>query len=212
MKDRILDYAFYWLFFSLLAILALTFTTNCTTTKVAPTPPAAPVLSLKLAWDTVHPEWTPMLENALKTYGQGLLTGEYPGVCGDKLAYWSNLFVAVAKRESNWKPTDKMQESFKDSKGNPQISAGIFQLSLDDGKNNGSACAQFKVFADVLDPKKNIECAVVIMNRWVTKDKVIALGSETADAKGGARYWSVLREGKTHFKAEILEKAKVACK
>lgn len=185
-----------------------------------PETPAAKVY--KSPWDAKHPEYTGIFVNALNQYAPDLMKEIIPGACGDRVQYLLDLFTGIAFYESGYSASDQMTEAFKDNSGDPQVSAGVFQLSLDD-KTKGSACNQFVRFSDVLDAKKNIECGVVTMNKLFKQDKVVtgehsctnSKGNRVTCYEGGARYWSVLREpelNKPHHKADILKKAKVNCK
>lgn len=103
---------------------------------------------------------------------------------------WVHLMAAMARYESNFNTDEVYLESFKGSDGKRIISIGLFQISLSSG--NAYGC-KFKDQAALKDPIQNLKCAVLILSRWIPKDGVIALGSNNATAKGGARYWSVLR-------------------
>jgi len=172
-----------------------------TQTAVSPGQP------LKAAWS--NPEWTKILSDALDELGGGLLIG-YPegGVCGNRKQFYVMLISEMARYESGFKPTATFKEAFPDSKGNPQISAGLLQLSFDDAKNNGAGC-DFKKFEDVLDVKLNLRCGVKILNRWVVRDNKLAEGRDKATARGGSRYWAVLRTGAK--KDKILAAARKTC-
>lgn len=163
---------------------------------------------LKAAWP--NKEWTKILSTALDDLGQPLLTGYFEGgICGNRKQFFVMLISEMARYESSFNPNAKYQESFPDSKGNPQISAGLLQMSFDDAKNNGVGC-DFKRPEDVFDVRLNLRCGVKVLTRWVVRDGKLAEGHDKATAKGAARYWSVMRTGTK--KDKILAAAKATCK
>ena len=145
--------------------------------------------------------WTMIVARALAKDGQPLLNErprEVEQYCKnfDKLskkgraAFWVAMFSAIAYRESNWNPAVSYQEKFPDSDGNRVISRGLLQLSLESGR--GYKC-DFNTPEDVHDSKKNLECGVRIMNKWVTTHKtMVGNGKE-----GTAKYWGVMRKKST---------------
>lgn len=180
-----------------------TATASSTSTSIA----TVPATGLKAAWPSE--EWTKILSEAIDELGGGLMSG-YPegGVCGNRKQFYVMLISEMARYESGFKPTASFTEGFPDSKGNPQVSRGLLQLSFDDAKNNGKGC-DFKTVADVHDVRLNLRCGVRILNRWVVNDNKLAEGFNKATAKGGARYWSVLRNGPK--KDKILAAARKTC-
>lgn len=99
---------------------------------------------------------------------------------------WVKLLSAMCRYESNFKPGTKYEESFRNGKGEKVISAGLMQLSYESARGYGFTGITTQ---DLLDPFKNLEVAVTILERWVERDGVIAGPGN----KGGGRYWSVLR-------------------
>jgi Transglycosylase SLT domain len=119
---------------------------------------------------------------------------------------WAVLAVAIAKRESNFKPTTV----FKESNGIDSI--GLYQLSYGD-----RFCPKNKSIGDLQDPLINISCAVKTMEFHVANDGIIASGGYVSygapPAKGLARYWSVIRvpdRKSNHFLKEIKTKTNAA--
>jgi hypothetical protein len=120
---------------------------------------------------------------------------------GGRTYFWAGLISIMARPESNFNPSTKYVESFKDNKGRPVVSRGLLQLSIESAM--GSKCdakANVKTEQDLHDPGKNIACASVILDKWVNIDNIIATyGPKGAKPSGGGRYWSVLREGNGHL-------------
>jgi hypothetical protein len=111
---------------------------------------------------------------------------------------WVHLFAAMAKHESNFRPTLEFKENFKNSRGEWVISTGLFQLSYESARGygfTGITTEQLK------NPYKNIEVAVKIMRTLVAKDGVVSSGPIW---RGAARYWSVLRSGKAQATLKTL--------
>ena len=104
--------------------------------------------------------------------------------------YWPKFFKALSKAESNHNPQATYKESFKNGKNKRVISSGLLQVSLESGL--GYKCP-FKSQKDLFKPLLNLKCGLMIMDRWIQRDGVI-YGKKSSNWKGGARYWSVLRE------------------
>ena len=120
-------------------------------------------------------------------------------------------FSAIAYFESDFKPTSRYVENFRDSKGEPVVSAGLLQLSVGDSPRYD---CNFRTEADTYDVQKNLECGVKICAKLASKDGVLASGSGEASspARGCARYWSTIREGAKHHREEIMKAAWSTCK
>jgi hypothetical protein len=106
---------------------------------------------------------------------------------------WVHLFAGMCNFESGFRPAHTYKEAFKNSRGEFVISTGLFQVSYESAAGYG-----FKGITteQLKDPYKNIDVAVAIMRRLVTRDGIVASGTNNFNSLGGARYWSVLREPK----------------
>jgi hypothetical protein len=113
---------------------------------------------------------------------------------------WLHLFAAMAKHESNFKPSLEFKENFKNSRGEWVISTGLFQLSYESARGYGFRNITTE---DLKDPYKNIDVAVAIMRKWVSTDGVVSAKSGLS-WRGGARFWSVLRTGKAQATLKTL--------
>lgn len=124
---------------------------------------------------------------------------------------WVHLLAAMAKHESNFKPGLTYNEG-----GNLEgvVSTGLLQLSEASSRAYAKFARNKTVKAEIAattteslkDPKFNIRVALVILQRWVQHDGVIA--TRTDPWLGGARYWAVLRKGATKVKATLNQAAK----
>jgi hypothetical protein len=114
--------------------------------------------------------------------------------------YWAYLISAMVRFESSFKTETSYTEGFNDSAGQPVVSRGLLQISIESG--NAYGCA-FKTTHDLHDPLQNLSCGIRILNRWVGRDGQIA-GKVDNAWRGGARYWSVLRAGdKTSYNSIV---------
>jgi len=114
--------------------------------------------------------------------------------------YWIFLLSSMVRFESNFKTNTKYTESFNDSAGNPVISRGLLQISIESSK--GYSCGMTDA-NELHNPYKNLSCGLRILDRWLSRDFRIA-GKVSSKWQGGARYWSVLREGdKTSYKSIV---------
>ncbi|MEM7430955.1 MAG: transglycosylase SLT domain-containing protein [Pseudomonadota bacterium] len=119
---------------------------------------------------------------------------EYPGLgTDDRVRFWVGLLSAMAEHESDLDPQTKFAESLRDSRGQPVVSRGLLQLSIESANQARYSC-QIDNANELHDPSTNIECAAKILSTWVSSDGVIAASSD--GYRGGARYWSVLRSNR----------------
>lgn len=130
-----------------------------------------------------------------------------------RLDVWVSLFAAIANYESPGFKTDAryVEKKIRDKQGNlvaPFPSVGLLMLSYKEGEQRAYGYEPLDEKAKSLeDPLVNLRCGVKVLTYWVKRDGVIAGGSEQAP-RGGARYWSVLREGTGHHLKEIQDMVK----
>lgn len=156
-------------------------------------------------------EWTSHVMNALDHLGKDLLQvipkdtklfcPRYSSLSyAQRKQYWAFFLSSMARFESNFNTNLAFREGFKDPNGKYVISRGLLQISILSG--NGYDC-EFRSNNDLHDAYQNLSCGIRILNRWIGNDGIIA-GKVRGDWKGGARYWSVLREGnKTSYKSIV---------
>lgn len=156
------------------------------------------------AWAGANPDgaWTAIAEKAVVVSSLPTVVPSdiakfcpnYPTLDAvDRSRFWVGLLSAMARPESDFQPDKTFQESFKDKKGNWVINRGLLQLSQESA--NGYGC-KIKNAKDLHDPSINLSCSIRILDRWVSKDRVIASYKLDLDVRGGGRYWSVLRESR----------------
>lgn len=171
---------------------------------VSPSPtPDAETLAVAPIWEAAKTDgkkWTAHVMTQLDVLGDDLLDvipadgttfcPKYNSLTrAQRKNFWVYLMSQMTKYESSFNTNLKYTEDFDDSNGNPVISAGLLQISIESG--NAYGCA-FKSTSDLLDPYQNLSCGIRILNRWMGKDARIA-GKVSGSWKGGARYWAVLR-------------------
>lgn len=171
----------------------------------APPPPVSDPEPKKYVadWDAKHPEWTLLLRQALFDNGKALLKDD--GRC-DPMQFFVLLISTMSRFESNHSATVTYTENFRDNQGNLIVSRGPLQVSKESCNGYGAGIKDEK---ELHDPYTNFRCAVLILNKWIPLDGTVADGKPGA-WRGGARYWSVLRD--VTKREIILGRAKEACK
>jgi len=157
----------------------------------------------ELAWgySPTRDVWAKSLRESIRTLGTDMLKvvpSDIKEFCPnfknladyEKVEFYAQLISVMSKYESNYKPETTYTEGFNDAKGNPVISRGLLQISIESGK---SYDCPLKTAQDLHKPEVNLACGVRILNRWVSRDGRIA-GYVEKKWRGGARYWSVLRK------------------
>lgn len=179
--------------------------TTTPVTQPTPTPTPAPVLTSEVTplWESKVSDgkaWTSHVSAEIDRLGHNLVdvVPEDANLFCPKFSrlsdaqrkqYWIHMISSMVRFESNFKPATKYTEGFNDSKGNPVISRGLLQISIESANSYGCG---FKNAEELHDPLKNLSCGVRILDRWVGRDGRIA-GKVSGSWRGGARYWAVLR-------------------
>lgn len=210
MKLKTIDY--FAIILIVMIILILGLTSGCknepSVNLPAELPEKAPTAKPVVAYDWKNHLWDTELNNAIYFEKLSELkpvdAAEF-NLDPTKDEQWAKILVMMAKYESNWKPATTYQENFNDRFGNPIISSGLFQISIE--SSNGRGC-KFKSQDELLHPIKNIRCAVKMFAYYVRQDQRIA-GKVSGKWQGGAKYWAVLR-GTTDHTAKALKAIKGA--
>ena len=160
-------------------------------------------MTIQLSWDSNphHKSWSAELTTAVTAHLPSLEKGNpdsfiagYNTLSADnKIKFWAEMIIGMMKYESAFNPHSIYHEP-------PPLgvdSVGLLQLSYEDS-NHYDLEHLDKNLKSLEDPLINIRCGLVILAYWTAKDKTVAKGSNTASAKGAARYWSVVREGTNH--------------
>jgi hypothetical protein len=191
----------------------------------APTPPpSASFNALWNSQNSDAANWTRYTQDAVAKYGDSLYkgAGDIADFCPsynrlgqqDRINFWVQLIAAMAKYESGFNPASRYTEStlgIDSVTGKQVVSEGLLQLSYQDEKNYKSflppGVCDFDNVADqqyatsdlrrsILNPNKNLTCAVGILNRQIENHGNIGVAS-------GA-YWAVIKTNSGHHRlAEI---------
>lgn len=182
-------------------------------TSPTPGPPATPkptatpapsTGSAKPLWESKTSQgvnWTAHVMSKLDTLGVDMVDSvpaDYATFCPSynkftttqRKEFYTFLISAMTKYESGFDPTQKYQEGFNDSNGNPVISRGLLQISIESANSYGCG---FSDAQQLHDPYLNLNCGIRILNRWIGQRDFRLAGKINDGWKGGARYWSVLR-------------------
>lgn len=167
--------------------------------------------SFRLAWFGEHPdfqEWDQIVFELVRAsqlpdlFPKDVLSF-YPQYAFDRetrVEFWCQLLSIMAKYESGFDPLQFYKEDFNDSKGKPVISRGLLQLSFESCNGYGAGLTSEEQLHDV---RTNLRCAILILERWVSRHQVLQ-GGEIGSWQGGAKYWSVLR-GTSKSKPKIMD-------
>lgn len=110
----------------------------------------------------------------------------------ERKQFWAFFISSMVKFESDFNPKVAYTEGFKDNRNKYVISRGLLQISIESSK--GYHC-KFADERELHDPLMNLSCGIKILNHWMKRDQRIASRSGIS-WKGGARYWSVLRQAR----------------
>ncbi|MFN7054831.1 hypothetical protein [Hyphomonas sp.] len=190
-------------------------------------PDPAPPYIFTAAWDgrPEGAEWTRLTLAALDRHGEALLSRvpddiadfcpPYPGLDREaRKQVWLMLMSALARYESNHRTDVQFQESFNDSQGNPVISRGLLQISIESGR--GYRCVIPEAEA-LHDADVNLSCGVRILNRWtgerdgLVASRVTPTGAGDNGWRGAARYWSPFRDAAKRSSMESSVRALPMC-
>lgn len=144
-------------------------------------------------WPT--PELKAMALYAVEEYSEQLfftkpVDAKLYGVQVPSPEFYAELLGALCKYESEYNTHKTFVESFKDKNGKPVVSRGLLQLSKESCNGYGAGLTRED---ELHDPRVNLRCAVLIMNRWIYDDKIIS-GGKKGEWRGMARYWSPFRK------------------
>ncbi|HVK61915.1 MAG TPA: hypothetical protein VM432_10210 [Bdellovibrionales bacterium] len=120
----------------------------------------------------------------------------------ERASVWLMLISAMAQRENHrFDPKGAYTESFKNSKKQLVVSRGLLQISKESANSSAYKC-DIKKETDLESAQKNLLCGVKILSYQIGKAKVISAKLKNVPShrawRGGAAYWSVLRNGESH--------------
>jgi Transglycosylase SLT domain len=205
-------------------VLCLALVAACAPVK--PTPPAAPAPGpvapapaplqppepkpgpIILSWDD-SPErvaWSRALVEAIRARKLDLDAGNpdafipgYAALSPDgQVKFWAEFVVAIAKYESTWNP----HAHFEEPPPLKVMSIGLLQIAYEDQKEYHFDPPLDRKTNSLEDPGTNLRSGVAILAQLVAHDGVV-VGGKGNRSRGAARYWAVLRSGKSHRLTEI---------
>ncbi len=166
---------------------------------------------------TIHPvmdEWTEFLYKEIDANAPGLLEKtpqDATKFCPnfeklnreERVLFWMRLMTVLMAFESEYNPKKTYDDTknVKNAKGQI-LSSGLLMMSHESVMPDYYDCHMISPVKaqgdkDLLDPKKNMACAVRMFNHWITYDGIIADRSENAKGevvwKGLPRYWGPFR-------------------
>lgn len=166
---------------------------------------------------SIHPvidDWTEFLYKEIDANAPGLLEKtpkDATKFCPnyeklsreERVLFWTRMMSVLMAFESEYRPEKTYDDTknVKSAKGKI-ISRGLLMMSHESVMPayydcNMISSDQTQGDKDLHDPKKNMACAVRMINHWVTYDGVIADRSENAKGevvwKGLPRYWGPFR-------------------
>ncbi|MES2962675.1 MAG: transglycosylase SLT domain-containing protein [Bdellovibrionota bacterium] len=117
-----------------------------------------------------------------------------------RIAFWARLISVMSSYESSYNPnTSYVEPTTK------VLSSGLMQISHKSSQEPLYGCKMISEDKeqgqkDLFDPKKNLACAVNIINHWIGRDGTIVEYANNDNGvaddeywKGLARYWGVFR-------------------
>lgn len=156
--------------------------------------------------------WTIFLVQTLKGHGQNLLTtvpADIEWYCpkykdldkDDRTMFWARLISILAELESTYNTSAKTNDT---EVGPDVISSGLLMLSILSARHPAFGCSAIKEQKDLFDWKKNVNCAVRIMDFYVKRDGVLSTNTgidEPGEWRGLARYWGPWRDPRLKTRA-----------
>ena len=175
----------------------------------APPPPPAPKPEpITLSWDN-SPErvaWSQALIDAIRSRKSDLDSGNpddfIPGYVqlspDGQVKFWAEFVIAIAKYESTWNP----HAHFKEPPPLKVTSVGLLQIAYEDDKQYHFNPPIDRASKSLEDAATNLRCGVAILAQLVSHDGAV-VGGKGDHSRGAARFWAVLRDGKSHKLAAI---------
>jgi soluble lytic murein transglycosylase-like protein len=176
-----------------------------------PAPPPLPAPKpepIALSWDD-SPEravWSRALVDAIRARKSDLDAGNpdtfipgYAALSADgQVKFWAELVIAIAKYESTWNP----HAHFKEPPPLKVTSIGLLQIAYEDQKEYHFDPPLDRETHSLENPATNLRCGVAILAQLVSHDGAV-VGGKGDHSRGAARFWAVLRGGKSHRLAAI---------
>lgn len=151
--------------------------------------------------------WTEFAADVLRSQGQSLLNSQpadiqwhcpaYPNMDADqKLAFWIRFLSIIAEAESTMNPLAVTRDK---AVGSNIFSTGLLMISLDSSRQEKWGCNFIQTQDDLFDWRKNMTCAIRIMNILMAEDNALSYNGNNSVKRtwyGISRYWAPLRDGR----------------
>ena len=161
-----------------------------------------------MSWDSApeHVAWSHALIDAIRQRKSDLDAGNpdafIPGYAAlppdGQVKFWAEFVIAIAKYESTWNPHAHLNEP-------PPLkveSVGLLQIAYEDAKQYHIDPPPDHASKSLEDAATNLRCGVAILAQLVAQDGAV-VGGKGDHSRGAARFWAVLRDGKSHKLAAI---------
>jgi hypothetical protein len=173
-----------------------------------PPPPESKAQPIVLSWDG-SPErvaWSRALVEAIRSRKSDLDKGNpdqfipgYAALSPDgQVKFWAEFVIAIAKYESTWNP----HAHFKEPPPLKVTSVGLMQIAYEDEKEYHFDPPLDRNAKSLEDAATNLRCGVTILAQLVSHDGAV-VGGKGDHSLGAARFWAVVRDGKSHKLASI---------
>jgi hypothetical protein len=145
--------------------------------------------------------WTAFLVSAIRNDGPSLyktVPGDIVWYCPrypnlneeERIVFWARFISILAEFESSY---DQFEVTFTPGPGLNVYSIGLLMLSAQSARRSAFGCTMITSQADLFDWRKNLGCAVRIMNYFMHNEGAISR-YKNEQWIGLARYWEPLRE------------------
>ena len=155
-----------------------------------------------------HPKtWTAFTAAAIREHGKALIETvpfdigwhcpKYPQMNEEqRVGFWIRLISVLGESESSMNPL----LVHRDTPVGPNIfSTGLLQISLVSAQQAKWGCTMIQKQDDLFEWRKNITCAVKIMNQLMIEDKALSYSTNLPSKQtwyGLSRYWGPFRDSR----------------
>lgn len=148
--------------------------------------------------------WTVFTLESLKTDGADLLASKPKDIerfCPryaslneeQRLIFWARFVSILAEQESSFDP---LEITPTPSVGPDVFSTGLLMISLSSSRSSFYGCKMVQTQDHLFFWRRNLGCAIKIMNRLMKQDQAISWDPTQNSWKGLARYWEPLRDSR----------------
>lgn len=110
-----------------------------------------------------------------------------------RLIFWARFVSVLAEQESSF---DALEITPSPTVGRDVFSTGLLMISLASSKNPSYGCQMIQTQDHLFFWRRNLGCAIKIMNQLMKQDRTISWDPHQSSWKGLARYWEPLRDSR----------------